>query len=170
MNIWIKEGFFLWKKKKKVVAESSGLFCIICIPSCCSKIFLSFRATRYFWWEVYLSQTFYLLTFNSHLVQKPFTSPQNKILPLASIIIHLAIEEADRSVLSLLSFFMHLERYLPFFHLMAPQHPPHFSKIFANKAFRHHHPTVKNPAMTSIHATWFKIVLLSQFLTPNAAK
>lgn len=120
--------------------------------------------------EKYISDRLYLLTFNSHLVQKPFTAPQNKIFPLASIIIHLAIEEADRSVLSLLSFFMHLQRYLPFFHLMAPQHPPHFSKIFANKAFRHHPSTVKNPALISIHATWFKTVLLSQFLTPYTAK
>lgn len=50
--------------------------------------------------ENYISARLYLLTFNSHLVQKPFTSPQNKMLPLASIIIHLAFEEADRSVLS----------------------------------------------------------------------
>lgn len=50
--------------------------------------------------ENYISARLYLFTFYSRLVQKPFTSPQNKILPLASIIIHLAFEEDDRSVLS----------------------------------------------------------------------
>lgn len=163
-----KGSLFLWKKKK--------LWLKVLV---CSVLFVSpLAALRYFYLsepqdissEKYISARLYLSTFNSHLVPKPFTSPPNKILPLASIIIHLAFEEADRSVLSLLSFFMHLERHLPFFCLMAPQHPPHFSKIFANKAFRHHHPTFKNSTMTSIHATWFKIVLLSQFLTPFDAQ
>lgn len=168
MNIWVKEVFFYGKRKRL------WLKVLVCSASFVSPL----AVLRYFYpsepqdisSEKYISSRLYLLTFNSHLVPKPFTSPQNKILPLAPIIIHLAFEEADRSVLSLLSFFMHLERYLPFFCLMAPQHPPHFLKIFANKAFRHHHPTFKNSAMTPIHATWFKIVLLSQFLTPFDAK
>lgn len=146
-----KGRFFLWEKKRlwlKVLVRSVSFVSPLAAP----KYFYPLEPHDISG-EKYILVRLYLLTFNSHLVQKPFTSPQNKILPLASIIIHLAIEEADRSVLSLLSFFMHLERYLPFFHLMALQHPPHFSKIFANKAFRHHHPTVKNPAMTSIHAT-----------------
>lgn len=131
MNIRVKEGFYLWKKKK-VVVEGSGLFCIICIPSCCSRYFYP-SEPQDISGKNCISARLYLLTFNSHLIQKPFTSQQNKILPLASIIIHLVFEEVDRSVLSLLSFFMHLERYLPFIHLMAPQHPPHSSKISANK-------------------------------------
>lgn len=126
LNAWFcnehmsKGSLFLWKKKK--------LWLKVLV---CSVLFVSPLAVlRYFYFsepqdissEKYISARLYLSTFNSHLVPKPFTSPPNKILPLASIIIHLAFEEADRSVLSLLSFFMHLERHLPFFCLISQRY------------------------------------------------